>query len=182
METNDANLSTMERARPRWRIIAVVSLLALVAVAAAVVIAWKYGAASRDAEVEDGHRVLEQCRDDAELLELRATQLRAEAVALERRIRRLEARQQIAQATMSLVARNFGLAQARLEAASKSLRDGDVPELATRIEAIELVATNDPGAQRDELVALAQTLDELLLDKHYDAAPQPQAESQEERL
>jgi hypothetical protein len=81
------------------------------------------------------------------------------------KVRELEGRRQLALALLALDERNFGTAQSHLKQASALLgqtkEDGAMAELTAAITAYTLVATDDTGTQRKQLLDWTRKFDAL---------------------
>lgn len=147
---------------------------ALLIVGTIFVLGMAYGSGMRGQvkKLQDFHEQLVTVRRDLRLsqIDLRASQALAQ---------QLEARRQVTLALGELDKRNFGAAQERLtEAASRlktvqkandsarsakpqqpSVAAADLTAIGTQIKRINLVATSDTGAQREQLLAVAAQMD-----------------------
>ncbi|HLV65702.1 MAG TPA: hypothetical protein VKY73_07805 [Polyangiaceae bacterium] len=108
---------------------------------------------------------IDSAKQQTQAAEARAENERKISAGLRRDMARLEARRQLHLALLALDERNFGTAQQHLRAGAKLLsEDGSAPlgEIGKRIAEKQLVATEDVGDQRAQILAAIRTLDEQL--------------------
>ncbi len=88
----------------------------------------------------------------------------SERAELTRRVALLDARRQLHLVMLSMEERNFGIAEDHLRLAAQRLAAAGEPfkPVAEKLSALRLVATENQGDQRVQLVALAKQLDQTL--------------------
>jgi hypothetical protein len=90
------------------------------------------------------------------------------ALDIERgKVARLEGRRRLHLAIIAMEDRNFGIADENLAAARKNLAgaaggDPELAKVATDLEGLKIVATDDIGEQRKKLLDLCRRIDNLL--------------------
>lgn len=108
---------------------------------------------------------IERAKEETRAAEARVEAERKGTAELRREISRLEARRKLHLALIALEERNFGTAQQHLRAAGKLLSEDEsapLVEIGKRIAGRQLVATEDTGAQRTQILAAIGELDEQL--------------------
>lgn len=126
-----------------------------------VAIAYGIGRAQGLVEVK---KVREQAEASEDKLEAQIGKLRAELETTRKRIALLEARRGLSQALNALEGRNFGVAHKKLEFAAQTMSgasdDEALKKLSATLSTHKLVATENVGEQRDQLVSWMDAFDE----------------------
>ena len=134
---------------------------AILTIGTLIVIAISYGSGMR-ANVR--RATVAEGQEKAKIGELAVA--RADLAERDRRIAHLEARRLLHLALLALDERNFGIAQQRLAQAVALLSapgtPGDLAALSGQIKAVNVVAANNIGQQRTQLLDVARRFDTLV--------------------
>lgn len=117
-----------------------------------------------EADAEAAAEVLAESRAETATALTERDSAHARIDTLERTVSLLEARRLLAQSLTDLDERNYGSARGRVVRASALLEEsgGIMQELATRLQAIELVDPEQLDAERAAMIAVAASFDEAL--------------------
>lgn len=148
------------RSTKRW----IVAVAALVVGVALFFGGWLRAHLVGERQASAAQATLEASRAETAAAEAATAVASARVEALERNVRLLEARRMVAQALTDLDDRNFGSARTRTESAAALLHaaGGEMDTLATRLDALELLATEQLEEERQGLLEIARAFDQAL--------------------
>lgn len=133
----------------------------------AALIAYGFGRLQTHAKIEQAETAAQKAQGATRAAEQRLEQAKAETLAKDAVVRRLEARRLLDQAATALEERNFGIAEAALSTAAELLErsaQGAPPELVAlqqELAKFRPVVTEDVGAQRARVIAWIKRFDRI---------------------